>query len=178
VATGTGDSRMVRAERLLTYGALTFLTALIPIGGVILLLNLESLSASPGLIVVEVGGVVVMTSFVAALIGWQSFSRWIILSPEGVTVRVSSGRAELWPWTKLEAPDLVSFGRLWGMYALVHNAGPYSSDWVYLTKGQLRAVAACPYRPEWRLSNNVQRALDAAVMDPRPADAPPTGRTD
>jgi hypothetical protein len=93
-------------------------------------------------------------------------------------VRVRSSRVELWPWSELEAPDLVSFGRLWGMYALVRNAGPNSSDWVYLTKGQLRSVAACPYRPTWSFSANVQRALIARAPDPQRRDSPPIDRTD
>jgi hypothetical protein len=166
----------VRAESLFRYGALAFLTALLPIGGVILLLNVESFLASPGLVAVEVGTVVVMSTFIAALLGWQSFSRSIIVSPQGVRVRVKSSRAQLWPWTELEPPDLVSFGRLWGMYALVHNAGPNSSDWVYLTKGQLRAVATCPYRPGWKLSANVQRVLTRTAPDSLPSDGPPASR--
>ncbi len=75
-------------------------------------------------------------------------------------MRVGSSLSELWLWHQIPPPDTGGVPRALGLYELGFKPGPYFTDEVWLTRGQLRALVQSENQPGWILPDVIKRALD------------------
>jgi hypothetical protein len=149
----------VAAEGLTMIRLKAFLIILAPLAAVLAAFVVESSRRSPLLIGVAATIALGLSAAISAASMWARLSPRLLIRPDGVEVRVGSALSHVWLWSQIPPPDAGGFPRALGLYELGFKPGPYFTDEVWLTRGQLRALVRYAGRPSWNLPGTILRAL-------------------